>query len=1071
MFVHLPKPGQGKLGSVHRHRGRRGVRAGAAPLMESLEGRLMLAAQLLPDLVAWADEAQGLVHDWSLDTTEIPGRTLIRFSTSAANQGAGAMELRGGPSHPDGTQDVFQRIYNDMGGFTDRLAGLFEFHPSHGHVHFEGFAQYTLREVDGDGDPGAVVAAGEKTSFCLLDVEVYDNSLGGFPLAGQYHDCGAVQGISVGWADIYNRSLPDQWIDITDVPDGDYWLEVVIDPDGHVTESDETNNSTAILVTINAAGGGADAFEPNDSRAQATQLGPLGDRSLSGLSLHAAGNDDFFTFTAAQSGPIDITLNFLQSVGDLDLELLDANGALLDAATGPGDGAMISSMVEAGLIYFIRVLGPGGSVNRSYSLVIDGPGSAPPQPDHLEPNNSMATARNLGTLGDRTERGLSIHQPGDEDYYRFTAAASGMLDLEIDFEHSLGDLDLALLNAAGTVLESSETSTDHEHAHVSVVAGQTYFIHVYGFSGATNPDYTLTINGPGGPIAGDRMEINDTPQTATDLGLLSLQRVEENLSIHIGDAGDHFLITAAESGRLEARIDFLNTFGDLDMTLSTVAGAALGSSTSTANFELISLDVLAGQQLILNVYGYSGATNPQYGLTLTLSHSQPTGPGGIEGVVWSDKNANGLRDKGELNLAGIDVYLDLNRNGVFDAPQTTSPTSTNVPLRIPPTGSEGVTISTLTVPASFTGTIRDLDVKLSLTHTFDSDLAVTLISPGGMRITLFEYVGDSGDNFTNTLLDDEAAAVITDQSAPFTGSFRPESPLSALDGTPAAGIWKLEISDDASGDFGQLLSWGLVIQTGDVKVTTLADDPITDFDESGRYSFVDLAPGSYQVAVIVPFSYLPTNPGTLPGRFEVEIAAGGLQTIEFGLHDLQDVNLDGVLNARDIDALFAITGPLDPPAGHLPPAYNRLYDLNGDAAVNLLDVVALVEHPQYFFTRFGDATMNRVVSIGDLTVLAEHFGGPGGWGDGDFNGDGLVSLGDLVLLADHFVGPTTALEGQGDGGADDGVQAASLVAIEGMGAGADAVRAEVWRGMDLRNLLEEGGRAWEKDEDGVDLLA
>ena len=51
--------------------------------------------------------------------------------------------------------------------------------------------------------------------------------------------------------------------------------------------------------------------------------------------------------------------------------------------------------------------------------------------------------------------------------------------------------------------------------------------------------------------------------------------------------------------------------------------------------------------------------------------------------------------------------------------------------------------------------------------------------------------GGSGDNFTNTVFDDEAATAISPASRPFTGSFRPFQPLSAFDGQAIAGTWTL----------------------------------------------------------------------------------------------------------------------------------------------------------------------------------------------------------------------------------------------------------------------------------------
>ncbi len=59
-----------------------------------------------------------------------------------------------------------------------------------------------------------------------------------------------VQGISVGWNDVYSSGLGGQQINITGVANGDYWLEVTVDPLNSVQESDDTNNTTRIPITL-----------------------------------------------------------------------------------------------------------------------------------------------------------------------------------------------------------------------------------------------------------------------------------------------------------------------------------------------------------------------------------------------------------------------------------------------------------------------------------------------------------------------------------------------------------------------------------------------------------------------------------------------------------------------------------------------------------------------------------------------------------------------------------------------------------------------------------------------------
>jgi hypothetical protein len=122
--------------------------------------------------------------------------------------------------------------------------GSFEFHSGHDHWHFDNFAAYELRNVASDGSVGAtVLASSPKVSFCLLDSWLGDSSLE-HTGAQTYVTCsqGGVQGISVGWADIYTRDLPGQNLDITALPNGTYWLLIWADPRNAIAEGMEANN-------------------------------------------------------------------------------------------------------------------------------------------------------------------------------------------------------------------------------------------------------------------------------------------------------------------------------------------------------------------------------------------------------------------------------------------------------------------------------------------------------------------------------------------------------------------------------------------------------------------------------------------------------------------------------------------------------------------------------------------------------------------------------------------------------------------------------------------------------------
>jgi serine protease len=133
-------------------------------------------------------------------------------------------------------------------------------------------------------------------------------------------------------------------------------------------------------------------------------------------------------------------------------------------------------------------------------------------------------------------------------------------------------------------------------------------------------------------------------------------------------------------------------------------------------------------------------------------------------------------------------------------------------------------------------TIGDVNVKVNLQHTWVNDLRLTLISPTGIRVMLKQSSTPPGQDMTNTVFDDEAATAISAAAAPFTGSFRPEVPLSGLDGLNAKGTWKLEISDMVKFYSGTLSDWSLIFgqpDSGTTSPQSLAENGPAEVVKSG----------------------------------------------------------------------------------------------------------------------------------------------------------------------------------------------------------------------------------------------
>ena len=274
------------------------------------------------------------------------------------------------------------------------------------------------------------------------------------------------------------------------------------------------------------------------------------------------------------------------------------------------------------------------------------------------------------------------------------------------------------------------------------------------------------------------------------------------------------------------------TGNDVMLTLTALPGAVAGSTVTSGDGNH-GIDPNDCNNLSLVISNQAGTT--MSGISATLSTT-------TEGVLITQPYAtypNIPASGSGTNLApfqistlpafvcGTPIYLQLivksglgafTINFVLQSGESSGAPNrydNSVATSIPDVGS----IDSTNTVSGFAGPVMKVTVSLYLTHTYDQDLTnISLIGPDGTTVMLSAANGGGGQNYgsgtsdaSRTTFDDAAATSITSGTAPFVGTFRPQSPLSAFIGSASNGNWRLHIADGYGGSLGTLRAWSLFL--------------------------------------------------------------------------------------------------------------------------------------------------------------------------------------------------------------------------------------------------------------------
>ena len=200
----------------------------------------------------------------------------LRLTNEVGNRGDGPFEVFPGTETDtcEGNakfevgRKAFQRVFTDFndsdGGFDRDVdqawsqddAGCMQYHPPHNHWHVLDFAKYTLLHEPS----GKLAASGGKVGFCLYDL---NDPFPEIPVSDDdrfYTPAGcssssktppSLEGISVGFSDVYTTGTPGQGINVHHLAKGRYCLVSEADPTDTLVETVDDNNTAEARIRMN----------------------------------------------------------------------------------------------------------------------------------------------------------------------------------------------------------------------------------------------------------------------------------------------------------------------------------------------------------------------------------------------------------------------------------------------------------------------------------------------------------------------------------------------------------------------------------------------------------------------------------------------------------------------------------------------------------------------------------------------------------------------------------------------------------------------------------------------------
>jgi len=296
----------------------------------------------------------------------------------------------------------------------------------------------------------------------------------------------------------------------------------------------------------------------------------------------------------------------------------------------------------------------------------------------FEPNETTATAATIVSGATNT---AAISSATDIDYFKITTTA--VTNIVYNLVGPAGvDYDLAILNSAGTQVGSAATTSSTETVSLTNQAAGTYYIKVFGFSGAFSAT-CYTINATATTVTSCKSS-KDTSTNNTTAGAAIIP-FNTNITgqIEVSNDVDHYKFTITTAGTITLTLTTLPINYNLRLVSSTGTVLVTSQNNNTTN-ETINYTAAPGIYYA-RVYSPNTAFNATSCYTLRVALGTATK---AEGINLNNGNNVTIYPNPAQRLINIDLsgfkaasqicLYDINGNQVINQKASLSNNQLNV---------------------------------------------------------------------------------------------------------------------------------------------------------------------------------------------------------------------------------------------------------------------------------------------------------------------------------------------------------------------------------------------------------